>query len=155
MSNFIIRDATKKDIGAIIVWGETMFYESQFSQYDYDAGHVALTVEELITDPDGICFLAVSNGVPVGGFLGMVGNHYFGKMKYSYDLALYVAPEFRRGRLGIVLLKEYIKQAKERGAQEITIGNSTGIEHERIGKLYESLGFTMYGFNYRANANKV
>lgn len=150
-----IRDATEKDIGPILIWGETMWNESQFVKYDYDYGHVALTVKDLIKDEDGICFVAVSNGVPVGGFLGKIGHHFFGKCRYAFDLALYVAPEFRKGSLGVRLLKEYIAQAKELGADEITIGNSTGIDEGRVGRLYEALGFTKYGYNYRASVNEV
>lgn len=147
----IVRDATPSDIEELILLAAEMFSESQFRQYSFNPQKVADLFIALI-DLRQILLVAESDGKIIGGFAGGVHEHFFGDLKMSFDYALFVLPEYRASKAGLMLLKRYIEKAKELGAAEITIGNSTGVESDRVIKLFEHVGFVRYGANMRMRA---
>jgi hypothetical protein len=48
--------------------------------------------------------------------------------------------------VGPRLIKQYIEQARGKGAAEIVFANTTGYEKERVGRLFERLGFNHDGY---------
>lgn len=144
-----IREARYEDIPQLVELGQLMHTESQFKQYSFNSGKVAHLIEYLITNADGIVLVAVEQDEIVGGFIGSIAEHYFGFDRYSFDFALFVKPESRNSTAGIKLLRAYVDAAKANGVNEILIGNSTGVESDRVEKLYGRMGFTRYGGNWR------
>jgi len=49
---------------------------------------------------------------------------------------------------GIQLIKHYIKIAKSLDIDDICIGNSSGVETEKVWNLYERLGFKLVGAEF-------
>jgi len=146
-----IRDATEEDVIPMVSWGKLMYEQSQFNKYDWDDIKVIGLVRMIIKDPMGIAVVAELEDSKqiVGGMIGMVREHFFGKDLEASDYAVFLAPEFRQSAAGFAVIKAYIKKATELGANEITLGNSTGNQPDRVAKLYEKIGFTRYGYNFR------
>jgi len=138
-----VRNATELDIPALLKMGILMHNESRYRKFDYNTDKVEQLIRHLIEE--GIVLVVESKTKIIGGFIGMIGQHYFGSDKMSADLALFVNPDSRGTKAAILLIKEYIRQAKEYGVVDIGIGNSTG----NVGGLYEKTGFTQVGGNYR------
>lgn len=155
MNKANIRDATEEEAVELTSWGQLMFEESQFSQYEFDQYKVLGLIKTLVKEPNGIALVAEVDGNVVGGMIGVVTEHFFGSTKVASDYAVFLAPEFRKDRTGLYLVKAYIAKAKELGADEITIGNSTGVDFERVATLFERMGFIKYGYNLRMNVKET
>lgn len=145
----ILRTATIADIPQLVELGRMMHFESRYAVFDFDPATVAVTLREAIAQ--GLTFLAEQDGDLVGGFVGAITTHFFGRDLIAYDVATYVAPA-HRGRLGVRLIREYVRRAKAAGVVDIHLGTSSGIRPERMERLCTRLGFTRIGGLYAIGA---
>jgi GNAT superfamily N-acetyltransferase len=150
----MIRNAEDKDITRLVELGAVMHSESKFAQYSFDPWKLHSLIEFLSVSSDGIALVAEKDGEVVGGFLGFIQAHFFGRDLASYDYGLFVAPEHRASTIGPRLIKAYIAEAKSRGVAEICIANSTGVNKDRIGRLFEHMGFSHDGYVFSMNAQE-
>lgn len=144
----MIRNATLDDLTALAVIGHAMFSESRYSRYNYNVSKVVGLVARLIQEDTGIVVVYEKDGQIVGGVMAELGEHYFGECIIAHDYALFVLPEHRGSTIGIRLLKEYVKQATELGAQEVVMANSTGVDVEMFGRLMKLAHFERVGGVY-------
>lgn len=89
---------------------------------------------------DGTGILAFYNGRPVGAIGGILVPHIYNpNIIVLSELMWYVLPEYRNGRAGLLLIKEFKKLAEEI-ADEATLSTlpSSDIKTETL----EKLGFT-------------
>lgn len=149
MSKYIIRNATVEDINTCLELATEMHQESRFSKFSLNLNKLSLFMDYLIKDDSGIVLVAIKDDEIVGGFMGLTVEHWFGNSLASYDTALFVKKSERGGSLGYLLIKEYIRIAKEMGVEEICIGNSTGVDFEKVEKLYMTCGFSRVGGTFR------
>lgn len=75
---------------------------------------------------------------------------------YSDDVVaecvvLYVHPEYRKGSVGVSLIKHLKKLAKAWEAKQVRLGVSSGIQTERTEQLYQRLGYTEVGKDFCLN----
>ncbi len=143
----IIRNALESDTKDILRMAKLMHEESRYKIFNYDDKKIEKLISFLITDDSGILLVAESDNKLIGGIMAMVIEHFFGHDKSSVDFVLFVEPDYRDSKTAMLLIKRYINQARGKGAVDIGIGNSTG--PATIGKLYERMGFTLVGGNYR------
>jgi GNAT superfamily N-acetyltransferase len=80
-----------------------------------------------------------------------LAEHYFGNDRAAYGMALFIAAEHRNGMVGPRLIKQYVEQARDKGASEIVFENTTGYEKERVGRLFLRLGFNHDGYVFSMN----
>lgn len=66
--------------------------------------------------------------------------------RIAVEQGIYVLPEYRTTKAGILLVKGFQEWAVHNNAERIQIGTMSGIEAERVVKLYERLGFTQCGY---------
>lgn len=144
----MLRNATREDIPAMLALGELMHKESIYAGYEYNKEKVSNLISWLIDSPKGIVFVSEQDGVIQGGFMGSIDEHWFGTEPVANDYALFLAPEHRKGRLAVRLISEYIQQAKAKGAVQIMLANSTGVQIEGVARLYEAMGFEKRGYVY-------
>lgn len=140
-----IRTATEADIPLIGDLGRMMHFESRYAKFDFNPGKWERLLRVVI--PQGLTFVAEDSKGAVGVFVGIMAEHFFGDDLTSHDLITYVLPE-SRGRVGVLLTKEYIRRAKALGVRDIHIGISTGLQPDRVGRFYEKLGFSHIGGGY-------
>jgi GNAT superfamily N-acetyltransferase len=139
----MIRPVTLDDLPAAVALGASMHHESYYAHLDYDPIKV-MELGVLIVDNPSIYWGVVAevDGEIVGFGAGYVAPHFFGHDLTSGDLAIFLTPEHRNGMVGVRMIKDYVRWCEERGVKTPALGVSAGIKPERIGKLYERLGFT-------------
>lgn len=147
----MIRNAEEKDLDRLVEMGKVMHAESKYSIYSFDEEKLRNYLFTCIWHDDGIALVAEREDKIVGGFVGWMSEQYFGYDKVAVDLALFVDPDKRGAMAGAMLIKRFIEVSKEKGAAQIVISNSTGVDKERVGKLYEKMGMEHVGFVYSLN----
>lgn len=148
----MIRAATPNDLNALLELGCAMHAESAYHYLPFDQEKVRALLLSCMKG-FGCVFVAERDGEIIGGFFGIITEHYFCDVKMACDLALFVRPD-RRGALAAVqLIEAYIDFALKQGVdpRNIQIGISTGVDIDRTAKLYERMGFERTGgiFKYK------
>lgn len=148
-----IRNATHDDVAFMAHVGNEMHQESQFNKYEYDESKVQDILHYLIDAPRSILLVAVDDAdEPFGAFAGDMIQHFFGPCWQAFDIFTFVRPDKRGGIAAFKLLQEYVRQAKEKGADEIYIANSTGVMPEKVRGLFEAIGFKQQGYTFTMSA---
>jgi len=81
-----------------------------------------------------------------GFILGFVIRHpLWPTMVIASEEAFYVRKSARGGRLGYKLLTQFENTAKERGANFVTVTNSSGINSEAVHRFYKHFGYSPKG----------
>lgn len=142
-----VRKATLEDLPRFVTLGKVMHAESSvYRNFDFDEFVTYDYFSVLIEHEDSIVLTLEKDGEVIGGFAGVVAKTWFGKDKWSTDLALFIHPEHRGARAAILILKAYINEARERGVAQISVSNSTGFEQEKVADLFASVGFQKVGY---------
>lgn len=149
----MIRPYTLSDIEAVLVLGADMHAESRYASLDFDPRKLVALSDTVLTDDRYLALVAEVDGKVVGLLVGYVVPHWFGHDLTSGDLAVYVTPAHRKGMIGVKLVKAYTEWALSNGVKEPMLGVSAGITPERIGALYQRLGYTETYIVYKMPAN--
>jgi len=146
---------TVQDIPVLIVLGAEMHKESRYAELDFDPEKLRRLGTNMLDQPDEwLCLVAERNSEVIGFCVGYVAPHFFGNELTSGDLAIYVTPEHRKGMVGVRLIKSYDAWCSDKGVSEPLLGVSAGITPDRIGRLYERLGYTeKYTIYKKPNCN--
>lgn len=145
----MIRNATLEDMPRILELAREMHLESRFAQYEFSDFRLQHTMTDIINSETGIAIVFEQDGEIIGGIAAYVFAQYFGYTLAAQDLVFFITKEARGGSAYLKIMKEYIKQAKEKGAEDILIGVSAGIKTEKIDALYKRMGFTEIGHIYK------
>lgn len=149
----ILRDAKEIDIDQMLALGFEMHQESRYCEMEFSREKVAGLFRLAIKDENYLFTVLEVNGCIVGGFIGYITPHWFSDEMVSGDFALFVDKEYRGWRGASILIKTYVKWAKDKGikSKNIALGITTGIATEKTQALYKRLGFdnTGYVMNYR------
>lgn len=138
-----IRPATLDDLPRILDLGEMLHKESpRWSRITFSRARAESTLRLLLTDPNGVIFVAERDGVVVGGIAGVTEQHWASDDLVAHEMSLFMAPDARGGMSAIRLICSLRAWAKLRGAKWLHAGTSTGLDPERTAGLYERLGFT-------------
>lgn len=141
----MIREATTADIPELLALGEAMHAESRYARMAWCTPKVCGLMDMLLATDDGLVLVAERDGVTIGGFMGMVQEHFFSRDKVAVDLALFVEPSKRGGVVAARLLRAYVGWARARGAAMVQAGITTGVHVEQSARLYEAVGFVPAG----------
>ena len=145
----IIRPFKDDDIPALIDIGRKAFEESEYRAMQYDEKKCEHLCRQIMMKPELFGRVAVRDGVIIGVAVGGIFPPYFSDDLNASDLLFYVLPEYRGTRAFYVLCIEFIAWAKVNGAKLIFLRNTTGIMPEKVGALYERMGFSTVGGIYR------
>ncbi|MFL9669782.1 GNAT family N-acetyltransferase [Variovorax sp. AB1(2024)] len=148
-----IENATIEDVLPLVKLAVVMFNESpNYGRYnDFDGGKVFDIVTSLVTSENGIVIVCRDDsGEIVGGFVGGVDVMWFCReTKVMYDNALFIHPAHRGGMTAVNLLKEAFRQAKEKGASQAQVTNTTGVFSKHVERLYQYVGMEHVGGFYK------
>lgn len=106
-------------------------------------------LEATLRLPNVFCSLARDDDGYFGGIIGMVAEEFFGHDLVASDLGLFILPEKRGTSAAPRLVRAFEEWAIARGARQIYLGQTTGVEIDRTRRLYEGLGYKVVGFNSR------
>ena len=125
----MIRPMTAKDIPVLLVLGAEMHQESRYANLDFDPQKLWQLGETMLGNPEAWLALVVERDGDIIGFCcGYVAPHFFGND--------------RGGTIGARLVKKYTAWCEAQGVGEPLLGVSAGITPERVGALYERMGYT-------------
>jgi len=146
-----VRFATLDDIDATVEMGRSVFPETRYKVYDYDAERIASTLKEIVQSDKGThCLIVATNADEkiVGCLIGCVEQHIFSNQPVASVIVYIVSPGYRMGGAGLKLLTAFKKWAENRGAFEITAGVSSGTDLGKMDTFLRKLGFQLTGGNY-------
>lgn len=140
----MIRPAKHSDIPRLVELGAIMHATTSFSHLDYSPEKTGNFLGALI-DGAGVVFVAEVSGEVVGGLPGAVTEQWFNNDLVAYEYCLFVEPGKRQGIIAIRLLLAFQEWAKIKGAKEIHLGITTGVNVEGTSRLYTRLGYQYAG----------
>ena len=140
-----IRPAQASDARQILVLAALMTQESpRYCKHEFSLDKAICFFDTLLEH--GGLFVAISDEQIIGFFAGFVMEHFLSNQTFASDAGVYVLPEHRGGSAFVRLVKAFEAWARERGASEIHLGTSTGVQPEKTVRMYERLGYTMNSY---------
>lgn len=145
-----IRAATPGDCAEIIEMGERMHREGAYRFLPFDRDKVRLRLEEYLEHPGRHClFVAEHRGALIGMLGGYLDDYVFCDELVAYDTVVFVEGRHRGSAAALRLVRAFRGWAIARGAREICLGISSGVNTDRVGKFYERLGLARVGAIYK------
>ncbi|MFA5401803.1 MAG: GNAT family N-acetyltransferase [Dehalococcoidia bacterium] len=148
----IIRQITHDDIPKLIEIGLMCHQESEYNIMSFSANKCIALCERIISEPQMLGMVTVKDNETTGVLVAAAIPAYFSDEINASDLLVYVPPEYRGTRAFYLLCLSYIGWARTKGARLIFLRNTTGIEADKVGRLYERMGFSRVGGIYRMEA---
>jgi len=138
-----IRVATLNDLERILDLGELLHKESpRWSRLRFSRERAEAMMRFLLTDANGVIFVAERDGLVVGGIAGMIEKHWASDDVVAHEVSFFMAPEARGSMAPTRLICALRAWGESRNAVWLHAGTSTGLDPERTAGLYERLGFT-------------
>lgn len=120
-----------------------MVAEADFKAAEPDSNKIWDQWKDTLTQ----VFYAEREGKMIGFIAGTLTEYFFSTRKKACDLGFYVLPEHRGGKAAIRLIMVFEGWAKNMGAQDIYIGQTTAVDIERTLRFYAHLGYKPVGVN--------
>ena len=140
-----IRPAAPTDSGALFRLAAVGVAETRYDQYGVSQEKLDRLMQTAMQNPGMAVLLVAEKGGAVCGFLyGAVIEHPFCPIVYAASIAFYVEPK-SRGVAGRKLVEAFELAAEARGAQEIIMATSSGVDAARTVQFYRALGYTAFG----------
>lgn len=142
----MIRAARVDDLPALCDMARAMVAEApEFAGLEVTDAGVRSTLEGWLR-LDGTFVSVAGDGSLAGVAIGWVAPFWFAtRAQEAGELAIYVRPEHRGGNHMKRLVAALEAWAREKGAERITLGVSTGRKTEAVAKLYERMGYRRAG----------
>jgi hypothetical protein len=144
----MIRNAVLADLPGMRACAERCHAKSVYSTVPKDVGEFAHTVGQCISNAYGFAMVAMNtNGEITGLMLGGAVPLWFSRKRYATDIITYCETPGD----GVRMMKAFMNWAWTfPNVIEVTLAQSTGLDIERTGKLYERLGLEHVGALYTA-----
>jgi GNAT superfamily N-acetyltransferase len=136
-----IRQATLSDLETIKTLSDELLKNTKLGLAD------VRKIAGLITGRRTVVFVAELNNEVVGFICGAVFESPFNEIVRACDLGLYLKPSTRSVVVGKHLVKSYEEWAKDLGATQCWLGQSTGHRIHDTADYYKRLGYTVVGVN--------
>lgn len=140
-----IRRARANDRTAIFGLMEDSHREATFPMPAIDRDRCMAHIDGCVSQ--GFAAVAVAGEFVVGALLGAETGFWFSREKRVSDVFTYVLPAHRKSGIGLALYRSFRDWAHERGAK-IMLGQLTGVEPERMEKLFDRFGLKKMGSTY-------
>jgi len=137
------------DIMAMETLARKMHAEGAFRGLDYDVRKVLAIGDQLLHNPDYFGVLCEHDDEIIGLMVCYITEFYFGTDKIAQDMVLYIDKTRRGGVGGLRMIEHYVEWAVEKGAKEIQLGQTVGIDADAVAKLYAHAGFELIGQLYK------
>lgn len=119
-----------------------------YRRYSPDIDHTYGALLPLLRSDAGI-FLTDSQDNPTGVMIGFISKPWYANVVEANEMILYIDRDFRGGSLAARLVKAFVAQAEQRGAQSVLAGASAGIDDPLALSLYARLGFRQWAHGMR------
>jgi GNAT superfamily N-acetyltransferase len=131
-----IRKAQPEDLERIVEMAARFVSETDYGKFvKVNPDRLSRTVVDLVTNPNGVVFIAEDAGRAHGMIAAIMYEHPYSGELTSFEIAWWVDPESRG--CGLRLLNEAEDWARSGGAKAMQMVAPT----ERVGELYKTLGY--------------
>lgn len=144
----MIRPAAFEDMDEIVRLARQMHGESRYQHMPFAGDLLAETAGKLIVHDGGFATVGEIDGRLCSLMLAGISERWFTYDLMAFEYGVYVEPEERGGLLGVRMIQSFANWAKALGVKYITLGVTTGINDEVIGKIYQRMGFELVGAVY-------
>lgn len=145
---------SEADRGQLLSLFRRMHEESRYAFLPFDGARVESVLESYMQETQRRCALAAVTGETViGALAGYVTEYVFCSELVASDQIVYVVPRSRGSLAAVRLIEAFRRWASDRGAREIVLGITTGVDTRRTGELFERLGFEFAGGNFAQRLN--
>lgn len=136
----MIEVATLEDAPRLAEMGELLHDTSSYAAIPYNRAKVEDMMRSLIGGA-GAVFVIRKEGRIVGGLAGAVAPHWFSDELLGYEYSFFIEPDSRHGITAVKLVTAFTTWCKLRGAKQIRMGITTGINEQGTAGLYRMIGF--------------
>lgn len=141
----MIRKATTSDLQAIVALGYRLCDRTPLADIPRDRPAIVHTITQCMASQYGCCLVAEHDRQITGVILGIAQQYWFSRKRQATDL-MFTA---ETPRDGLRLLRAFVTWAwAVPNVVEVALGQSSGIEVERTGKVFKRLGFEQVGGIY-------
>tara|TARA_R100001163_G_C4943478_1_gene114266 strand:- start:176 stop:631 length:456 start_codon:yes stop_codon:yes gene_type:complete len=119
-----------------------------YGNHKLDPSHIINVLTLMLESPEFFSQGSISDHRLVGVMLGAVQPEMWTQARVGVDIIWYVAPEARGGPAGLKLIRQFEKWCKSKGAEYIQMEVKAGIDNDRVGELYQRLGYQPAGGAY-------
>lgn len=140
-----IRDLASRDIPEVITLGGMMHEESQYRDLCFYPKRVIDVCRYILDDDQQLGLIAETNNRIVGMLAGYLRPYEYGDAILAHDRLVYVRPGYRGSSAFIRLVRRYVSWAREMGAEQVFLSQSTAVASHRVHGFYRRLGFEYLG----------
>ena len=142
-----VRQATLADLIPLGEMAKEYREEAEvFGRFPVDFDKLMKNLATTVVAPDGYLGVLIVDGGIAGVLWGCLVTLPWSSTKMAQDAILFVSKEYRGN--GMLLLEDWERWAKESGAEAVCISTASGLETERVCKLYERMGFKPTGHTF-------
>ena len=141
MTRVLYRPATEDDVGGIKALTDIMLAHTGLGVATVPK------IRALVTSSKTLVLLALIDNKIVGYTCAVLHESIFNDVVRATDIGVFVLPEYRRLDIAKNLIERLELWAKDRGAQQLWLGQTTGDRVEVVAEYYRKLGYKIRGFN--------
>jgi hypothetical protein len=143
----MIRNAQTGDLPQLIKLARRLKAKSPYADVPDDVLTFGNTLGQCINNAFGLALVAVHDGEITGFMLAAAVPLWFSKKRAASDIVTYAESP----RDGLRMIRKFIRWAWAiPNVIEVTMAQSSGIDIERSGKIYERMGLVRVGAIYTA-----
>jgi GNAT superfamily N-acetyltransferase len=140
-----VRRADAIDISALFAMLKEMHSNTELDVAPIDDYKLLSKINEVVHK--GLVLVSVKNNIITGSIAGMTTSDWWSSEPFVSDIWFYVSPSHRKSRSAIMLIKAFIKIAKD-AKLKLRLGHIYSGDLDRKDKFYEKLGLVKAGSTY-------
>lgn len=137
-----LKIATKDEFNAVYNMALNFIANSPYKRFPVAYRKVSNLIDELMQDPKSLVLVYLIEGIPVGMIGAKCEELYFSDMVITLEIAWWVDPQYRNGKVGLELMKAYEYWATNVVHADI-VQMSLLQEDETLKKLYKRKGYEL------------
>lgn len=146
-----------EDLPALLDLARAMHEESpRYRDIAFSAEKVGQLILQLHGHPlTGTLLVADLDGEIIGTMWGYLAEYFFSEERMATDVLIYIAPAHRKGRTARRLVEAFETWGVSRGARNIQLGVSSGINNVGCARFFERIAYHTTGFSLSKAASDV
>ena len=155
-TSVVIRPATESDNQTIARLARYAHKESRGAGRTFDPDRYAELRRIVLANRQNMIVLVAEHEGKLLGFLrGQVGEFLFSRDVCATVITLFMRPEVRGGMTAARLLRSFAAWARNRGAIEVLVSVTSGVDIGRSDAFFQRLGLRQAGGNYALALDEV
>jgi len=147
--------ATNDDLPELLDLCLLMYTESSYNGISICQEKINFFLKRRLCHRKSFCNVLKREQKIIGFFIAEIQEFFFSNEEISVDQLFFIKPEFRKSIGASKLLLSYINWAKNNDVSEIMLSSTTGVELDKVEKMYRKIGFKKSGVVYKLKLERV